>query len=64
MLERVLDEMDYRCWRLITCQKGTGLETSVVSRVSMMSMLSRVSIMSEGHLAAMVLCFGGDHGAR
>jgi len=27
--------------------------------------LSRVSIMSEGYsAAAMVLCFGGDHGAR
>ena len=37
----------------------------MVSRVSMMSMLSRVSVMSEGYsAAAMVLCFGGDLGAR
>ena len=31
----------------------------------MMSMLSWVSMVSEGYSAvAMVLCFGGDHGAR
>ena len=45
--------------------KGTGWKTSVVSRVSMMPMLSRVTIMSERYsAAAIVLCFGGDHGAR
>ena len=47
----------FRCaGRFTTRRKGTGWKTSVVSRVSMMSMLSRVSIMSEGYsAAAMVL---------
>jgi len=48
-----------------TCQKGTGRKTSVVSRVSMMPMFPRVSMVPEGYsAAAMVLCFGGDHGAQ
>ena len=47
----------FRCARrLITRRKGTGWKTSVVSRVSVMSMLPRVSVMSERYsAAAMVL---------
>ena len=45
--------------------KGTWWKMSVVSRVSMMPVFSRVSVMSEGYsAAAMVLCFGGGRGAQ
>ena len=56
----------FRCaGHSITRRKGTGWKTSVVSRVSTMPMLPRVSIMSGGYsTAAMVLCFGGGHGTR
>ena len=46
-------------------EKARGGRPRVVSRVSVMSMLPRMSMVSEGYsAAAMVLCFGGNHGAR
>jgi len=43
----------FRCaGPLMTRRKGTGRKTSVVSRASVMSVLPRVSVMSEGHSAA------------
>ena len=47
--ERSLLAFVFRCaGRLLTRRKGTGWKTSVVSRVSVMSMFARVSIMSKG----------------
>ena len=60
----MVKDRDFCGGKLITRRKGTGLKKPVVSRASMMPMLSRVSMMSEGYsAAAMVLCFGGDCGA-
>jgi len=51
--------------RILAMPKGAGWGTSMMPRVSMMLVLSRVSMMSEGcSAAAKVLCVGGGHGAR
>ena len=59
---RLLSAFIFRCaGPLISRRKGMGWTTSVVSRVSVMPMFPRVSMMSEGYsAAATVLCFGGD----
>ena len=67
MSEGAPDEMAFVFLRRIflTHRKGTGWKTSMVSRMEMMPILSRVLMIPKKCSAtAMVHCASGGHGAR